>query len=69
MEMLNYSLWFTLIWWTTIVGIVIVSYYITPNHIKEKSIENAKRYGTISDIYFIVYIPSIAILLEYLIVR
>ena len=54
MEMLNYSLWFTLIWW------VFNTYYIFKEVKEETLSEFAISYSRF---------PAIAILLEYLIVR
>lgn len=59
MEMLNYSLWFTLAWW---VFVIIVLYKVQEDN-PNSTIEN--------NVIFTGYIliPAIAILLEYLIVR
>ena len=55
MEMLTYSLWFTLVWW--VLSVISTTNY-GGNRIYYKDI-----------IPHLVAIPSIAILLEYLIVR
>lgn len=69
MEHLTYSLWFTLVWWTALVALVLTIDWIAPNEAKRKQREHVVKHGTISDTYFFIYIPAIAILLEYLIMR
>lgn len=55
MEMLNYSLWFTLLWWI----IVLIS-----------SLGNIENGTNLKKTFIpVIFIPAIAMLLEYLIVR
>lgn len=59
MEMLTYSLWFTLVWWW-------ISIILT--HRLSKEHDGAVNGNDILLVLFVI-IPSIAILLEYLMVR
>ena len=59
MEMLTYSLWFTLVWWIT--STVLITYKMV-----ERTDGSITWYGFVNDI---IVLPAIAILLEYLIVR
>lgn len=64
MEMLNYSLWFTLVWWCFSLFVL----YAIQDEMRRRGFKNVEvANDSIITMYIIV--PAIAILLEYLIVR
>lgn len=71
MEMLNFSLWFTLMVWSINVTSLFISEYeyIRANKYKEAWEYDDYPINFMSEFYIMIIIPAPAILLEYLIVR
>ena len=63
MEHLTYSIWFTLMWWLIIFSSLV--------EVNQKNSEDRKPEATNLEMAYgaMIFIPAIAILLEYLIVR
>lgn len=71
MEILNYSLWFTLVWWSINVTSVMFVQNMYMKQFKNKEPWDIPSYplNFMSELFTMVMIPAPIILLEYLIMR
>lgn len=71
MEILTYSLWFTLVWWILCIfaNLIVRMEYWNRQENKHRSDKKILPLSLTVVVYDLVMIPLVAILLEYLIVR